>query len=130
MDKFKKFYDKDGLVDVASNYMSLEDIIVCVCWIYIDNNSVKRIITLDPWKLNENKLYKWYNQHSSMCPTNNPGDDTIPHHYLVSTAEMNYLEGKTVGEISNNNSHPMLLFKSMYDYYRFVCAISSGSNAD
>ena len=130
MDKFKKFYDKNGLVDVASNYMSLEDIIVCVCWIYIDNNSVKRIITLDPWKLNENKLYKWYNQHSSMCPTNNPGDDTIPHHYLVSTAEMNYLEGKTVGEISNNNSHPMLLFKAMYDYYRFVCAISSGANAD
>lgn len=127
MDKFKKFYTIEGLADVASNYLNLEDIIICICWIYEDINDVKQIITLDPWKLQEDKCYKWYNQNCSL----NPGGGI--NYYTISNTELNYLQGKTVGEINNLytvNSNPMLLFKAMYDYYRFICALSDQSNPE
>lgn len=125
MDKDRKFYNEQGLADIANQYETLEEAIVCIAYVYLDNNATKQVVSLDPWKIKDNKKYVWYRQTSSFynVPTNL---------YVGTVSMMNEDGGSWPGGNSSEvyewiNQNPMKTFRKMYDYYRFICSFSNGS---
>ena len=120
MDKDSKFYLTSGLADLGNKYMNLEDIIVCIVWVYEDLNGVKQVITLDPWKIRDNAVYSWYKEGCSF-----KSGSIVSYLTLESNSVALRLQGQTM-----TPSEPMARFKALYDYYRFVCAYNNAVNEE
>ena len=122
MDRNKKFYDIVGLSDVLNNYETAQDGIVCICWVYENSNATKTIITLDPWKLNEDNTYWWYTREGSFYRSTST--------FMNGGSVMSLASGYASGDVNNYSRTPIEIFRAMYKYYKFKCAQTNASDPD
>lgn len=131
LDKDLRIYTKEKLGSIENvGTLGIEKIITAVLYVYEDNETNKKCVSIDPWLLKANKLRYWYKTSS----TYNISEDgmsfyTYPKEFQ---RQANYNLFFNCSGYDSSTTYESLSyaqrFECMYNMYAFVCALSADTN--
>jgi hypothetical protein len=133
MDKELRFYTADKLGRIENiNALGAEKVIAAVVYRYDDAESNKRIVSVDPWQLKDQKLCYWWKENSSMDADNQNGQGIFANGSTDANPDYYYnLFFECSGKNRNSSYENISLndrFECMYNYYAFICARAGETN--
>jgi len=132
MDTNKRFFNTTGLAqELALSGKDVDQLVVCLTYVYEDINTNKKQVSIDPWMLKDGNKYYWHSADSTFYH-----DGVYGYEYYDYGDYNEYTSNalRQVNGIPNNAidpwTDPAKLFECMLNLYRFSCMDENNAVAD